>query len=561
MLIDQVKQTKFEQKTYEDWQEVAVQSLRGLPFEKLVTKTIEGIDLFPLYTSASPKLQSLQAIRQAQRENGWVVAQQHYTTDATVFLQNLRVSLERGNEAIVYDGSNPIEWDEATLKELHEYVLQYPIYFLKVSKKDKIVHLFNEIANENRQNVVGVVELEETSMLKDFPHIRTISADVVDAHHKGADAVTELALILAEAAEQAEKLGDFKTVSEQLFVRMAIDTHFFMEIAKIRAFRVLWEALSHAYEEPTEHIPVLSETSKRSYSTLDPYVNLLRAGNSAFSAILGGTDVLTVHPHNVLTEPNATSIRLARNIQLVIKEETEVNGILDPSGGSYFIEALTKELVEKAWVLFIDIDAAGGYSYYISSSEYEERLNKCYESRLADLAKGKHSLVGTSVYADLTSDEKIEPVVAVDGRLAAPFENFRQRFKKAQPKVGLVTFGLLKDFKPRADFVSGFLATGGIETISSPELATVTEALDWLQQENIDYAIICATNERTLEVVPQLLQNKAAHYVVDVAGKYDAELSNEWLDAGLNGFIYMGLNKLEKFAEIEQQMKGDDVHA
>ena len=144
-------------------------------------------------------------------------------------------------------------------------------------------------------------------------------------------------------------------------MRFAVDTHFFMEIAKIRAFRVLWQALGTAFGETSvAHIPILSETSLRSYSKLDPYVNLLRAGNEAFSAVLGGADVITVHPHDVLTGTTPASVRYARNVQLVIKEETLVDKVIDPSGGSYFIETLTNELVEKAWDLFLEIDAAGG---------------------------------------------------------------------------------------------------------------------------------------------------------------------------------------------------------
>ncbi len=103
---------------------------------------------------------------------------------------------------------------------------------------------------------------------------------------------------------------------------------------------------------------MMATTSLRSYSKLDPYVNLLRAGNEAFSAVLGGADVMTVHPHDILTGPSDSSIRFARNIQLVIKEETHVDKVIDPAGGSYFIETLTAELVEKAWALFVDIEAA-----------------------------------------------------------------------------------------------------------------------------------------------------------------------------------------------------------
>ena len=123
-----------------------------------------------------------------------------------------------------------------------------------------------------------------------------------EVHNLGADAVTELALALAQASELATAYDEFSSFAHEFFVRFAVDTHFFMEISKIRAFRILWNAFCLAYgETSTSHIPIWTENSLRSYSKLDPYVNLLRAGNEVFSAVLGGADVVTVHPHDVLT--------------------------------------------------------------------------------------------------------------------------------------------------------------------------------------------------------------------------------------------------------------------
>src|SRR5699024_927796 len=145
----------------------------------------------------------------------------------------------------------------------------------------------------------------------------------------------------------------FTQFENKFFARFAIDTQFFMEIAKLRAFRILWQTFAEAYgHDKASRVPVISETSLRSFSKLDPYVNLLRAGNEAFAAVLGGTDVLTVHPHDVLTGVTSSSLRLARNVQLVIKEETLVNKVVDPAGGSYFLETIKKQLVEKAWDFF-----------------------------------------------------------------------------------------------------------------------------------------------------------------------------------------------------------------
>ena len=344
-----------------------------------------------------------------------------------------------------------------------------------------------------------------------------------DAHHKGADAVTELALVLADAANQASKADNFSDFADDFFVRFAVDTHFFMEISKFRAFRVLWQAFCSAYgvaEAP--YVPIIATTSLRSYSKLDPYVNVLRAGNETFAAVLGGADVITVHPHNIITGPTNSSVRLARNIQLVIKEETHADKVIDPAGGSYFMETLTSELVEKAWALFLEIQSTGGYEAFIASGQIETLL----EQRRGEVSKGKQSLIGTNVYAELTDTNFTDwDGIQLEGRLAEPFEKLAALQKDSATRIALLTFGELKDFKPRADFVSGFLATGGMRAEWSPAFDNAQQAVSWLADEKPDYAIVCATSTLTETVMEQLLAGRPEELILDVAGKYDSALS------------------------------------
>src|SRR5699024_4684999 len=223
----------------------------------------------------------------------------------------------------------------------------------------------------------------------------------------------------------------FTQFENQFFARFAIDTQFFMEIAKIRAFRVLWQTFANAYgHEKASRVPVYSETSLRSFSKLDPYVNLLRAGNEAFSAVLGGTDILTVHPHNVIAEITPAGIRHARNIQLIIKSETFVDYVIDPAGGSYFIDTLTNEMTEKAWDLFLEIEDKGGYSAYVASGELEKKLKELYDERLLALSKRKDSLIGTNIYANLEDEISEKETLSVPYRLPSTYEQIRKSFGK-----------------------------------------------------------------------------------------------------------------------------------
>src|SRR5690606_15986406 len=134
----------------------------------------------------------------------------------------------------------------------------------------------------------------------------------------------ELAIALAIARKYIGE-NNIESIANKFFVNFAVDTQFFSEIAKLRAIRVLWKAFLSAYEISEDiPLPIVAETSLRSYSKLDVYVNLLRGGNEAFSALIGGADLITVHPHDVLTQPTAQSIRIARNVVLVLKEQSLV---------------------------------------------------------------------------------------------------------------------------------------------------------------------------------------------------------------------------------------------
>lgn len=322
-----------------------------------------------------------------------------------------------------------------------------------------------------------------------------------------------------------------------------------MAIAKIRAYRILWKAFAQAYgvSKPTP-VKILAETSLRSFSKLDVYVNLLRAGNEAFAAVIGGADILTVHPHNILTAPTKQSVRIARNVALVVKEESHVTKVVDPAGGSYFIETLTNELVKDAWTYFLKIQDAGGYN--AAQALIEADLQTSWNERLNNVKKRKTVLVGTNNYADATEELPTETFVEVN-RLAQPFEDLRQLFAKHPLKAEVLAFGELKTTKPRTDFVKGVLATAGvIPTLLAPT-TDIEEAKAMLATTTADYIVISATDDDAYAVVEQLLTVKPEKVLVDVAGKFETD----WTEKGLNGYVFAGMNMHEKLTTIHASMK------
>lgn len=467
-----MKNIEFEKPSFSEWQDAAIKALKGKPFESLLTKTSEGITLEPLYTQESlvAKLgeeldKQVATIRSLQNRQVFRVAQQVYADTSEAFFAQLDDSLARGNEIVTVDSRVNFEWTEEVVAQLATYFSEYSFKITVKSAKDPLLAVFDNIAADKRKVVNGFIVSQNPITLADFPNVRTYVADTIVYHNEGANAVQELAYALATAAKYAEQEESFEAFSKKFYVSFAVDTQFFTEIAKLRAFKVLWKAFSSAYGI-TENvkIPTVVETSLRSFSKLDVYVNLLRAANEALSGLIGGADVFTVHPHDALTKPTEQSVRIARNVSLVLKEETNVLKITDPAGGSYFIESLTADFVKKAWALFLEIEAAGGMDAYTASGKLAAELEVSYQARLKAAQTRKQSLIGTNIYANPADDlvHETNPLFAEIKRIAVPFEQLRADMTAANVKTGILALGSLKSSKPRADFVSGFLNTMGL---------------------------------------------------------------------------------------------------
>ena len=554
-----MKEIEFPAASYEQWKEQAVAALKGKPFESLFTKTIEGVTLEPLYTQEMlvEKLgdqleKQVATIRTLSATNGLEVAQQIIGDTPEQFIENLEDSLARGNEVITI-ATVPFTWDDATMAKLADYLTEYSFKLIVQGENDPILAVFDYIAEEKRANVEGYIVSQATIELTDYPKVRTFAGDTVPYHNNGANAVQELAIALAIASKQAKQAGSYEALANKYFVNFAIDTQFFAEIAKLRAFKVLWKAFAAGFGAEAIAVPIVAETSVRSFSKVDVYVNLLRAGNAAFAGAIGGANVFTVHAHDCLSKATPTSTRIARNVLLLTKEESHVLNVLDPSGGSYFIESLTADYVKLAWEKFLEIEEVGGIDAYTALASEIEAV---YAERIKQVETRKHSLIGTNIYANPVDELPTEVNIqfADVKRLAIPFENLRADFAKNNAKIGILTFGELKNFKARADFVAGFFNTAGIVPEQSGAIDTVEAAKDWLASSGFDYVCVAATDDDTKALIPALLADKPANVVLDAAGKFKEEQA-EWTANGLNGFIFAGQNIIEKLNAVTASIK------
>lgn len=563
-MSNNMKNIEFEKPAYSDWQDAAIKALKGKPFESLFSKTNEGVTLQPLYTQESlvAKLGEeldlqVATIRSLQNSQAFQVAQQIHADTSEAFFAQLEDSLARGNEVITVDSRVKFDWTEEVLVKLASYFSEYSFKITIENTKDPLLAVFDNIAEDQREAVKGFIVSKDPISFNAFPNVRSVSADTTVYHNEGANAVQELAYALALAAKFAEQEESFEAFSKKFFVIFAIDTQFFTEIAKLRAFKVLWKAFSSAYGvTDSVKIPTVAETSLRSFSKLDVYVNLLRSSNEALSGLIGGADLFTVHPHDVLTKPTEQSIRIARNVSLILKEETNVLKVTDPAGGSYFIESLTADFVKEAWALFLDIEAAGGMDEYIASGKLAEEVATTYHTRIKAASTRKQSLIGTNIYANPADvlEQDTNPLFADIKRIAVPFEKLRAEMTAADVKTGILALGSLKSSKPRADFVAGFLNTVGLVPEKSEPVATAEEAIAWLQATEAKYVVIAGSDDDTKALVPAILAAQPANVLIDVAGKFKDE-EEAWLANGLNGFIFAGQNIIEKLQSVFASMK------
>lgn len=544
MTLDKMRQTAFNNATLDQWEQVALKSLKGKTLDSLSTKTLEDIILKPLYSlddMANIPVSQTAIVREAKKSSVWLVAQVAEGSTSEAILKEITESLAKGNDVVHFKLEKEHNWNADQIEELAELFSEHNA-ILDVTNNPDFLNNFNDL----RGIVKGAEDVE-------LPNARTYFLNGSSIHQAGGDAISELASVLVQADAFAGKTS-IENLVAKAFVQFSIENNFFMEIAKIRAFRILWQAFGQAYgNSDIAAIPVHTETSLRSYSVLDANVNILRAGNSALAAILGGADSLTTYPHDYLTGATPTSKRIARNIQLVLKEETHIQRVLDAAGGSYYVDTLTNELVEKTWTYFLTL---------IKEATIEDRETKLldrakikWEEQLFALSTRKKSLIGTNTYAN--PDDVIDTSIKQTGykRLAESFEQLRKSFQDSPLNTAIVPYGILKDYKTRMDFVSGYLIALGISPIIAPENLKPVDLQQWVNDRNIGYVVFVGNEEQTAGLVPALL-NENLSVPMDVAGKF--EEYEDWLDAGLSGCIFAGQSLLEKGQQLQALAKKED---
>ena len=525
------------------------------PERLLDSDTYDGFPIRPLYTTADggaeqalpgqwPYVRGGDALRDGKA--GWKVADVYPADKATVAETNgaILLGLTEGISALVLRVGTPADGVEnvvapADLKDLLDGVfldlvpvVLEPVGDAFTAAVDALLGMLDSLDEDQRARLsidlgadplVAPLAGKATAALDDLldaarkasafgGHVRAVTVDGPAFHNLGANASWELGAAIAAGVAHMRHLVDgglsVPAALGQISFRFAVDDDQFTSIAKLRAARQLWARVAEVVGERDAGGATLhATTSLPMMSQRDPWVNMLRTTVAAFAAAVGGADTVQVHPFDVAIAggfpgtARSFARRIARNTQLLLLEESHIGRVLDPAGGSWFVEDLTRELAGQAWKHFQEIEANGGFE--AARDHIVAQIAEVADRRAGDIAHRRTALTGVNEYPNLGEVPLApgDPLPQVR-RYATDFEALRDRSDAhlessgARPKALLLPLGPLAEHNIRATFAANLLASGGIEAVNPGPLDAAGVAAAVADAGVSEVAVICGTDAR-----------------------------------------------------------------
>ncbi|AXI80865.1 methylmalonyl-CoA mutase small subunit [Peterkaempfera bronchialis] len=396
---------------------------------------------------------------------------------------------------------------------------------------------------------------------RSYPGVRALTVDALPYHEAGASAAQELGCSLATAVAYLRELTaaglSVDAACGQLEFRYAATADQFLTIAKLRAARRLWSRVaqvcgaSPAAGAQRQH----AVTSAVMMTRRDPWVNMLRTTVACLGAGVGGADAVTVLPFDeALGLPDAFARRIARNTSAILLEESHLARVVDPAGGSWYVERLTDEVAHAAWAWFQEIEGVGGQAAALGSGLVAERVSAAWRQRSEDLAHRREPITGVSEFPNLAEPPVVrEPAPVRPGgglpvvRRDEAFEALRARSDAqlaatgARPRVFLAALGPAAAHTARATFAANLLQAGGIEPVHDPESVDADSVGEAFARSGCTVACLCSSDRlyaEQAEGVAAALKAAGAGAVL-LAGR-PGEQRDAWLAAGVDTFVYAG---------------------
>lgn len=613
----------------EQWMDKITADLKGADFEKkLVWKTNEGFNVKPFYreedinglktTDSLPG--EFPYVRGTKKDNNdWYVRQDIIVSDFKAANKKALDILNKGVTSLGFKvkgkdvNKENIEVLLAEILPEHveinfntcnmhsvELITILVDYFKKKNYDLTKIHgsvNIDFIGSTLRKGVIKEQWIDQMAeAIKAAAELRFFKVIAVNAHlfnDAGSYITQELGYALAWGNELMSRLVDKGInptfAAKKIKFNFGIGSNYFMEIAKFRAARWLWAEIVKAYEPKCDHdcpnegpnnecrcagkMNIFAQTSYFNQTVFDAHVNMLRTQTEAMSASIAGVDSLLVSPFDEsFKTPDEFSERIARNQQLLLKEECHFDKIADASGGSYYIETLTNSIAHEAWKLFLETEEKGFYEM-LKAGEIQNAVNASAEKRFKALAQRREILLGTNQFPNFievagnkvektdepcscgcqSEDEKSIPTLNVK-RLGNEFEELRLTTEKSgkEVKAFMLTIGNLAMRLARSQFSSNFLACAGYKVIDNLGFESVEAGVEAARKAKADIIVLCSSDDEYAEFAPKAYELTKGKEIFIVAG---APASMEDLKAlGIEYFINVRSNVLETLQLLNKKL-------
>ena len=620
--------------TTEQWMDQIIKDLKGADFEKkLVWKTNEGFDIRPFYRADDIKnlktTGSLPGefpyIRGTKKDNDWFVRQNIDVDNIAeanakaLFLMDkgvtslgfeiAREDVSKENIAILLNGINPANIElNFTTCSLHSVgLIRILVDYFKENNYD-LTTIYGSVNLDFVGRVLRKGEVREewieqmveaVNAAAEMPFFKTIVVNAYLFNNAGSFITQELGYALAWGNEILNRLINAginpALAAKKIKFNFGISSNYFLEIAKFRAARWLWAEIVKEYNPVCQNncqnkgqdnecrcagkMNIFAQTSSFNKTIFDPYVNLLRTQTEAMSATIAGVDSLLVTPFDdSFKTPDDFSERIARNQQILLKEECHFNEIVDASGGSYYIEILTDSIAQEAWRIFLEAKEKGFYES-VKTGEIQAAVKASAEKRFKAIAQRREILLGTNQYPNfmetvsgarytvhgggdaenenLSDPCTVHPVPCTINkkRLAEDFEALRLNTECSgkEIKAFMLTIGNLAMRLARSQFSSNFLACAGYKIIDNLGFETVAEGVEAARKAGADIIVLCSSDDEYTVYAPEAYHLIGDKELLIVAGA--PACMDELKSQGITNFINIKSNVLESLQELNKRLK------
>ena len=590
----------------EEWMAKITADLKGVPFEKkLVWKTGEGFNVNPFYRAEDIEglktTESLPGefpyVRGTKKDNDWKVRQ---NIEVCCFKGANEKALDLLTKGVTSLGFiiKGDEVNEENITTLLEGICPASVelnFNTCNCKAEKLIGILADYfkgkgvdaekcygsvnydafkkplvkGKENSEWVEGAAAVLKAGQA--LPNYRVLAVNAFLFNNAGAYISQELGYALAWGNELMAKLTEAgftaDEVAKKIKFNFGISSNYFMEIAKLRAARWLWAEIVAAYKPACEcacKMVAHAQTSEWNMTVYDAHVNLLRSQTEAMSAALAGVDSITVRPFDKIYQtPDDFSERIARNQQLLLKEECHLDKVVDPSAGSYYVEVLTNSLADVAWKLFLEVEEKGGFSVAVNAGEIQNAVNASNVARKKAVATRREILLGSNQYPNFTevAADKIQEkgscccggghcgeatIPALDfSRGASEFEALRMTTEKSgkTPKVFMLTIGNLAMRLARSQFSANFFACAGYKIIDNLGFDTVEAGVEAAVEAGAEIVVLCSSDDEYAEFAPAAYKALAGRAEFVVAGA--PACADDLKAQGIDQFVNVKSNVLE----------------